>query len=235
MGGSSSTVSISDSSTLQSSIMLSTASACITDAGGGNVLNIVGNYNDVIDMDQTVVLQFNSNNCSITSDENANFSSSVADAIASSLQSTTQEGLGWLDDTRTSQSETITSLVTSSVNVTNTQQCLSNISEANDLNIQGDYNYLAGDVQNASVQYMSNCVLSNSSGATASNVLSNNSNLTTQYTSANFFTPLMDAVEAAFADFTIMIFLIVLIIGALIAAYKWEEYSNSTKRDVKNE
>lgn len=220
MGGSSSTANITDSSSVQSAIMLNATADCISSASGGNTIDVSGNYNSIVDNQQNLAITFDSS-CNITEDENADFNSLVTSGINSNLSSTTQEALGWLDDTRTSQQETITSLVSSSVNVSTTQQCMSNVSTANQIDVQGSYNYIGGNIQNATLKSLTNCVLSNASGATSSNVIANTSNLSTTYTSANFFSPLMDAFISMSENIAIMLVILVILAGIVVAAYKF--------------
>lgn len=204
MGGSSSTSSISDTSSLVSSVLVQSSTSCVTGSSQTNTLNLFGNGNKISDIYQKATLSFNSS-CQGGTAASDSVVNGLSNTLNNSQNSETQALVGFLDSSKQKVNEKINNSITDTLQTSSAVSCLMGLNGANNINIGGNDNNASNIHQDSSIDALSNCINSSSTTNNGTSDITNYSAANQQYKSDSILEPFTAAFEYMTKDITLSI------------------------------
>lgn len=220
MGGHSSKQSLSVSSALVTNATLNQTQDCLTSTSGENVINIFGDGNVAVNIDQTLTLTTTAN-CSSILGMKTDFDSKLNDQISQSLKSQDIALTSWLTPGSDNQSANINHSVTTNINTNLVQKCISSLSGRNVINVVGSQNVLKNDIQKQTASMLAGCMQSNSQSLSTMTDITDTINQHEVHTSENPLAFLTDALQAMVRDIAIAAAVVFVAVIFIVVAGKF--------------
>ena len=229
MGGHHSKQTLSMSSSIVTNAVLNQSQDCIAVSDGKNVLNVFGNANVVTNVDQEMTFTIKQD-CKSTLAANDDFQGQLSNQIAQSLQDQDIALTSWLTPGTSTQSSAIANSVKTNIDTNLVQNCLTQMSGTNVVNVQGSANVVQNVVQKQSQSIMASCMQGNQQSLSTMTDITDITNQNLAHTSKNPLAFIPDAIQKAVEDVAIALGIAVVAIVLIVVLGKLISHRSRRRR-----
>lgn len=224
MGGSHSSLSASDSTSIVLNATQSNYASCWQPTSASNTFNVTGtglNVNCPANQSNVVTLH---SKCMATASSSSALQATVNNAIAQQLKSTEQQFTGWMSDQSADSTSNIDTVINTQIDQSSVQKCNQAISANNAINVSGKNDTVTCPTQSNVVNAVNSCILNSSSVQKTITNMTNTLNQHANTSEESFFQPfvtMFESVKDSIMMTILAIFLFfVILVGCLVAFAK---------------
>lgn len=173
-----------------------TAQDCINVEYGNNTIAIDGNYNNIQNVSQKLSITLNPTCSTMTASDNS-FQTNLSNALSQNMSDQEVAMSQWLDNSKDTQSTNIEQTVSTNITQNTVQKCLNNLTTMNNFYLTGDGNVIKNQVQDSTLNMISQCLLNGQQSTQAISDITNTINQHSTYDSKSPFSFLTDAIEGS--------------------------------------
>jgi hypothetical protein len=204
MGGHHSKQSLKKSSDIVTKSVLNQSQGCIAVSDGKNVLNVFGNANVVENVDQGMSFTIKQDCKSVLASDDK-FQSQLSTQIAQSLKDQDIALTSWLTPGTSDQSQALSDSVRKNISTDLVQNCLTQLSGTNVVNVQGSANVVQNVVQKQSQGVVASCMQGNQQSLSTMTDMTDIVNQNEAHSSKNPLAFITDAIGAAVSDVAVAV------------------------------
>jgi len=219
MGGHQSKQSVNEIQQVVTNAVMTTTQNCIGLAQGTQFIGVFGDGNIVSENTQNLTLSFKSD-CINTMDQSGSYETDLSSQLSQSLQDQTVAMTQWADNSKSSNSANISQYITTNINISNVQNCLSTLQGSQIITVRGNNNVVTKNAQNQVASMVGDCLMSGSQQSSSTATVADVINQKSQYKEENPMSFLTDALKGLGGNvmmILVVIFVVLIVIGI---AYK---------------
>lgn len=228
MGGNQSSQSLSASLSIVTNATMDQVQSCITVSDSTNAVNITGSQNTVQGVRQNMSLVIKADCVSKLTQQN-DFDSKLSDTISSKLAAQHISLLSWMSPGSESSADSINNTIKTNITTKLVQNCVTNISGTNVINVRGAGNIVRDVVQTQAISSLSSCMQGTNQSMKAVTDMSNLTNQSVTTTSKNPFAFITDGITAASEDIAATVGGIVVLIVLIVVAAEYMKHRDRKK------